>query len=128
MMGAVFALSPVVGGGFISPAMAQMEAMQEAGPLVIIRFQHKNVLYDRSLYMAVSKALEVNPAMQFDVVAFAPVKGTPSRDRAYEKMTEAYLERVMGSLSKMGLPGGRVNAMMEHSRQVAVPEVHIFVR
>lgn len=89
-------------------------------PLMIIRFNQRTVMYERPLYVAVSRALETKSSAVFDVVSYAPQddRGTAERN----------LGRVMGTLREMGVPGNRLNVVRQVNAPVDTSEVHIFVR
>ena len=93
-------------------------------PLVIIRFDRADVDYEQPLYTAMSQALERRPSAMFDVVAVAPL-GTVRGGAAGAKRNA---ERVLRSLTDMGLPPERVRLSAANTGESDIPEVHIYVR
>jgi hypothetical protein len=92
-------------------------------PLVVIRFDRPNVEFEQPLYTAISQAIERRPAARFDVVAISPAKGAISATSARRNA-----ERVLRTLTEMGLPADRVRLSASLSPQARGNEVHIFVR
>ncbi len=94
-------------------------------PLVVIRFDRQDVAFEPALYQAVSRALERRPDAIFDLVAVSPGTGSQSLTSGSARRNA---ERVLLSLSGMGLPSDRVmlSAMASPTAQSA--EVHIYVR
>ena len=44
-------------------------------PLMVVRFNQRHVYYQRPLYTAVSRALEVKPSARFTMVSVVPTHG-----------------------------------------------------
>lgn len=110
-----------------APARApapQRAAAEPAGrrPLVVIRFDRPNPAYEQPLYTAVSRALERRPNVTFDLVAMTPTRGgNASRARSEG-------QRVLKTLTDMGLPANRVRVSQSSSGSISANEVHLFVR
>lgn len=97
-------------------------------PLVLIRFNQRNVYYDRQLYMAVSRAVEVKPGVMFEVVSFVPNSGDAKRDSEWKKTSAAHAKQVITSLNQMGVPASRISYNVQNQQGLRFDEVHIFVR
>jgi hypothetical protein len=97
-------------------------------PLVVIRFDRPNVPYEDALYTAVKSALDRRPNAVFDVVAVAPVGGTPGSTALIETSARRNAEAVVRSLSQMGLPADRVRVSSASSPEATSGEVRVFVR
>jgi hypothetical protein len=95
-------------------------------PLVVIRFDRPDVPYQQALYNAVSRALERRPQANFDLVAVS-ASGEAGAAALSQNQSRRNAERVMRSLTEMGLPAARVN-LSATSAQVATNEVHLYVR
>ncbi|MCF8466445.1 MAG: hypothetical protein K9G33_03505 [Sneathiella sp.] len=93
--------------------------------LVIIRFDRDDVAYEQALYDAVSRAMQERPQSNFDVVSIAPLQGNIAANQA-KSVRNA--ERVLKSLTDMGLPASRVNLSSTANAEVTTSEVHIYVR
>lgn len=96
-------------------------------PLVVIRFDRSNVPYEQPLYNAISQALEMQPQAVFDVVAVAAAAGGAGQAAVNQNASRRDAERVMRSLSEMGLPASRV-ALSQTSANTPTNEVRIYVR
>lgn len=115
-------LGPTPGEAARSPA-AVADGRQ---PLVVIRFDRADVPYQQALYNAVSKALERRPQASFDLVAVAAA-GDAGQRALNQTQSRRNAERVMRSLTEMGLPAARVN-LSATTAQTPTNEVHLYVR
>ncbi|MEQ9143155.1 MAG: hypothetical protein RLO08_02240 [Parvibaculaceae bacterium] len=97
-------------------------------PLVVIRFDRSDVEYERSLYTALSQALELRPGAEFTVLAVSPAGGTAANVQLAQAESRANAERVFRSMSDMGLPPDRVQLSATTSAGVSANEVRIYVR
>lgn len=97
-------------------------------PLVVIRFDRPDVEYERSLYTALSQALELRPGAEFTVLAVSPAGGTAANVQLAQTESRSNAERVFQSMSDMGLPPDRVQLSATTSSGVAANEVRIYVR
>jgi len=96
-------------------------------PLIVIRFNQRHVMYERSLYNTISRALQVKPSAVFDVVSVAP----QAKDKASQQRNNAIAtqntRKVLATLHEMGLPESRIS-LSDASDQLDATEVRIFVR
>lgn len=97
-------------------------------PLVVIRFDRDNVEYERSLYTALSQALELRPGAEFTVLAVSPAGGTAANVQLAQSQSRSNAQRVFQSMSDMGLPPERVQLSATTSPGVSANEVRIYVR
>lgn len=97
-------------------------------PLVTIRFDKPHVNYEGALYGAVKGAMDRRPDANFDVVAVAPVGGSPGQDALNASAARRNAEQVARSLTNFGLPSSRVRLSSGSSSTIRVGEVQIFVR
>ena len=102
-----------------APAVSA-QSFADKKPLVVIRFDKADVVYEPALYQALSRALERRPDAVFDLVAVSPDGGSPSAAR-----TDA--DAVFNSMTNMGLPAERVMMASMGSPKANTPEVHIYV-
>lgn len=84
-------------------------------PLMVIRFNQKNVYFAKPLYNAVSQALDAKPNARFDVVSVTA--GGPTG--------EHNLGKVVATLNEMGLPASRYS-VTRRTANVAADEVRIY--
>ena len=114
-----FASSSTPRGGFVSSGRR---------PLVVIRFDRPDVPYERALYSAVSRALQNQPAANFDVVAVTPSAGKAAQVALNQSRSKRFANRVMKSLTEMGMPASRVSLAATTSPGASTSEVHVFIR
>jgi hypothetical protein len=96
-------------------------------PLLVVRFQQPVVHYEMPLYTAMSKALEANPNMMFDVVAVSPEGTDHVNNSQLIESSRRYGLQVAGSMKKMGMPEERIRLSSQTSPYVSTSEVHLFV-
>jgi hypothetical protein len=96
--------------------------------LVVIRFDRPNVAYEQALYSALSGALNRRPGATFDLVAVAPQSGSPAEVTSAQNRSKRDAERVLRSMSEMGLPMERVRLSATTSAGAQSNEVHVYVR
>jgi hypothetical protein len=128
-------LSAAIKDGVMPGAAVATAAGSEAAPaaaaprrpLVVIRFDRPDVVYDKALYSAVNSALERKPEAVFDLVAVAPGGGSTSA-AANANAARRNAEKVLRSLTAMGLPASRVTLSAGTSAEARTSEVHIYVR
>lgn len=127
-------LGPGLGNRANFYAGAQQFSALDAGPvstdgrtpLVVIRFDRADVPYQQALYNAVSQALARKPNAVFDVVAVA-AGGSQAQTASNQNQARRNADRVLRSLSDMGLPASRVN-VSAGGTAAATNEVHVFAR
>ncbi len=113
------------------PQMGTVPSFAQNGsrrPLVVIRFDRPNVDYEQALYTAVRRALERRPGASFDLVAVAPNQGSAAQAARAANEARRNAERVLRSLTSMGLPASRVTLSAGTSSDAQTNEVHIYVR
>lgn len=117
------------GTAFVQPS-EPMAAMATAGrrPLVVIRFDRNDVVYQQALYNAVSRVLERRPDAAFDLVAVAPAQGDSGRQALNSTKARRHAETVMRSLMEMGLAPNRVALSGQTMAEARTTEVHLYVR
>jgi hypothetical protein len=96
-------------------------------PLVVIRFDRKNVAFEQALYNAVSRTLERRPSTSFELVAVAPASGGAARIALNSNKARRNAEKVMRSLQRMGLPPQRIAVSAQTSRSAQSNEVHLYL-
>lgn len=117
----------------IAPAAAtapsrQAPAAAGTPALVTISFDRPNVQYQQALYTALSRALEVRPAAQFDVVAVSPSAGSPDRVQLAQSQSRRNAEAVVRTMNEMGLPADRIRLSATTRGDVGASEVRVYVR
>lgn len=107
-----------------------IERVPLAGPraLVKIKFDRPDVNYEQQLYIAVSEALQRYPDARFDLVAVHPTEGNAAKVAIESTRARRNAERVLRSLTQIGLPADRVDLSYSKSNEAKVNEVHLYVR
>ena len=101
-----------------APASAAVAPRETRKPFVVIRFERSDPDYGAALYEAVNGALKRRPDASFDLVAV-----TRDTDAARRN-----LQRVMRSLSDMGLPAERLSLSAAAAADDGTNEVWIYLR
>lgn len=97
-------------------------------PLVKIRFDRPDVAYEQPVYMAVNEALARFPNARFELVAVHPAAGNAAEVAIESTRARRNAERVMRSLTEMGLGMDRVDLSYTPSTEATTNEVHLYVR
>ncbi len=95
-------------------------------PLVVIRFDRKDVAYEQALYNAVSRVLERRPGSTFSLVAIAPNLGGAAKLAVDRNKARRNVESVLRSLQRMGLSPDRVS-LSERTARATSTEVHLYL-
>lgn len=122
------ASSPIASAAPMASSMPMPSAAGGRRPLVVIRFDRPNVSYQQALYTAVNRALQRRPQAGFDLVAVAPMQGSPAGATVAMSKAKHNAEAVLRSLSEMGLPLDRVRLSATQSPEAQSSEVHLYVR
>lgn len=92
-------------------------------PLMVIRFNKKNVAYEQSLYKAVKAALDKRPNTNFEIVAVSPANAKSGETEAAKNA-----DAVRNSLISMGLPENRIYSSKIKSASIQTTEVHLYLK
>ncbi len=139
LMSAGIKSGEIYGGSLLNVAMASSGSgigvtagapLSTAGrrPLVVVRFDRKDVPYQQALYNAVSRVLEQRPNAVFDLVAVAPSAGGQARVALNTNKSRRHAEAVLRSLIEMGLPPTRVAVSARTQSGARTNEVHLYLR
>jgi hypothetical protein len=112
----------------MAPPMAPGSGIATGRPLVVIRFDRENPDYEQALFAAVSATLDRRPNAAFDLVAVAPAAGTPAQVSLNTSKARRSADKVMRSLTSMGLSPDRVSLSTMTSATAQTNEVHLYVR
>lgn len=111
-----------------APQPQAAQPLQGPRPLVKIRFDTQDVDYEQAVYNAVNEALERYPNAQFDLVAVNPKQGNAAQVAIESTRARRNAERVLRTLTQMGLDGERVDLSYADNEEASVNEVHLYVR
>lgn len=113
-------------------SLAPLPAPQAAAPaaprlLAKIKFDKPDVNYQQPVYMAVNEAMQRYPNATFDLVAVHPAKGNAAQVAIESTKARRNAEKVLRSLTQMGLPAERLNLSYQDSAEAATSEVHVYL-
>ncbi|MEI6730168.1 MAG: hypothetical protein WCL30_02825 [Pseudomonadota bacterium] len=111
----------------ISPDTSYQEGYSGEVPLMVIRFNKSHVAYKKTLYYAVSKALEAKPAARFEVVGVAARRLDKEKQESANETAGQNLSKVTAALREIGVPESRIT-VTHGSDNISSSEVRIFVR
>lgn len=123
--GGVQAAQPVSAGSMQQPAAAPLSGPR---PLAKIRFDRSDVDYEQPIYMAVNEALERYPQARFDLVAVHPTQGNPAEVAIESTKARRNAEKVLRTLTQMGLDINRVDLSYGEDPKATSNEVHLYVK
>ncbi len=106
----------------------QAPAPSNPRPLVKIRFDRENVDYEQPVYLALNEAMEKFPDARFELVAVYPAEGNAAQAAIESTKSRRNAERVLRSMTEMGMPMDKVDISYASSPDVTSSEVHIYVR
>lgn len=128
----IAALVPFVsladGRPYESPNKYTPTTGMEDTPLVVIRFDEDNVMYQIPLHNAVKKAMRVYPGAFFEIVSLIPTTGSYKQDEESAMKAANNARKVMQSMKEMGLPAERFQTNYSTTSSIGINEVRIFVR
>lgn len=107
---------------------AEPPSVTNPRPLVKIRFDKQNVNYEQPVYMALSEAMEKYPNSRFEMVAVYPTQGNAAQLSIESTKARRNAEKVLRSMTQMGLPMDKVDISYSSSASVTDNEVHIYIR
>jgi hypothetical protein len=103
-------------------------AMTNPRPLVKIRFDKADVNYEQPVYMAMNEAMEKYPESRFEIVAVHPGQGNAAQVAIESTKSRRNAEKVLRTLTQMGLPMDKVDVSYAASTNANTSEVHIYIR
>lgn len=106
--------------GSLSPAQPR--------PLVVVKFNKPNVDYQQAVYVAINEALERYPNAQFELVAVNPGQGNAARVAIEKTKARRNAEKVLRTLTQMGLESGRITLSSLANDSIQSNEVHLYIR
>lgn len=97
-------------------------------PLVKIKFDRTDVEYEEPVYVAVNEALQRYPDARFDLVAVHPTNGNAAEVAIESTRARRNAEKVLRTLTQMGLPLDRIDLSHKQSADAGSNEVHLYIR
>lgn len=123
-----FTAQPAASTSMTPPPVAATAPPTGPRPLVKIRFDRPDVNYEQPVYMAVNEALQRYPNAMFDLVAVTPTQGNAAEVAIESTRSRRNAERVLRTLTQMGMDLERVNLSYTQSKEARSSEVHLYVR
>lgn len=121
---------PVTAGspGMVNGSSRSAAPLSGPRPLVKIKFDQANVNYEEPVYVAVNEALQRYPDARFDLVAVHPANGNAAEVAIESTKARRNAEKVLRTLTQMGLPLDRIDLSHRQSQDAASNEVHLYIR
>jgi hypothetical protein len=121
------------GAPAVSPAVQQTpqaaaQPLSGARPLVKIKFDQADVDYEQPVYIAVNEALQKYPDAHFDLVAVHPTKGNAAEVAIESTKARRNAEKVLRTLTQMGMPMDRVDLSYSADAAVTANEVRVYIK
>jgi len=95
-------------------------------PLMVIRFAHSNVMYEKSLYDTIARALKIRPDARFDIISIARQSSDSDIQRQYDQIAARNSDKVMTTLHEMAVPDDRL-AFGKTTENIKSSEVRIYI-
>ena len=114
--------------GFGSPTPLTAPRPETPRPLAKIKFDRANVDYQQPVFVAVSEAMERYPQARFELIAVHPTTGNAAQMAIESTRARRNAEKVLRTLTQMGLPAEKVDLSYNADAGVQSNEVHIFIR
>jgi hypothetical protein len=119
---------PPTAGAVNTAATGESPMTRGTPPLVVIRFAKKNVEFEKPLYEAMNATLAQQPEATFYLVAIAPPQATAAGLANAQTESAENIERVVKTMTGMGLPASRITVSSTTNAIASVNEVRVFVR
>jgi hypothetical protein len=97
-------------------------------PIVSIKFVRANTSYQKTLYAALSQALQTQPGASFNVVGVSPPRGTAAAVQTAQNDARRHAQDVMKTMTEMGVPAARMDISSATDPSVRTSEVRVFLR
>lgn len=96
-------------------------------PAAIIRFDDPNVNYEGALYNALSGQFAARPSARVEVVSVSPTDAVRGREALSANTARRHAEKVIRSLTSMGVPADSIELSATTSPDVGAPQVYVYV-
>jgi hypothetical protein len=111
-----------------TPVQATLPKIDQRVPLVTIGYDQPDPQYHEMLGYAVHAAEARNAAVQYDVVAVVPAKGTPAQQVQAAGAAQQDAVGVMRSIMALGVPAARIHLGVRSDPAIGANQVRIYVR
>ncbi|MEI7669976.1 MAG: hypothetical protein WCJ33_07830 [Pseudomonadota bacterium] len=100
---------------------------KEETPLMVIRFNQARIMFEKSLYETIARALEMKPNAKFEVVSVTRKASDSSIQKRYEELSARNLNKVVDTLHEINLPADRFTTRSTYE-YIKYDEVRIYIR
>ena len=111
-----------------APAQVTLPRIDRRSPLVTIGYEQPSPPYQEMLGYAVHAAEARNAAVQYDVFAVVPAKGSPAQQVQAAGVAQQDAVGVMKSIMALGVPAERIHLGVRADPAISVNQVRIYVR
>ena len=110
------------------PVQVTLPQIDTRVPLVTIGYDQPSPSYQEMLGYAVHAAEARNRAVQYDVFAVVPAKGTPAQQIQAAGEAQQDAVGVMKSIMALGVPAARIHLGVRADPGISANQVRIYVR
>ena len=111
-----------------TPAQVTLPRIDKRSPLVTIGYDQPNPQYQEMLGYAVHAAEARNAAVQYDVFAVVPAKGTPAQQVQAAGAAQQDALGVMKAIMALGVPAARIHLGVRSDPAIGANQVRVYVR
>ncbi len=108
-------------------SMVQVSSAAADIPLVVIRFNQRNVRYSKQLYTAISRAVEIKPSVSFELVSYIPATHNQGLNMKHQQRAASEVAGIMKTLTSMGIPSSRIKHSKQPDGDIKFHESHLYV-
>ena len=110
------------------PAQVTVPRIDRRSPLVTIGYDQPNPQYQEMLGYAVHAAESRDAAVQYDVFAVVPAKGSPAQQVVAAGAAQQDAVGVMKSIMALGVPAERIHLGVRSDSEIGANQVRVYVR
>ncbi len=110
------------------PAQVALPRLDQRTPLVTIGYDQPDPQYQAMLGYAVHAAEARDAAVQYDVFAVVPAKGTPTQQIAAAGAAQQDAVGVMRAIMALGVPAARIHLGVRADPGIGANQVRVYVR
>ena len=111
-----------------TPAQVTLPRIDQRSPLVTIGYDQPNPQYQEMLGYAVHAAEARDSAVQYDVFAVVPAKGSPAQQVQAAGAAQQDAVEVMKAIMALGVPAARIHLGVRSDPGIGANQVRVYVR
>lgn len=120
--------APAIAQSTVSASEEGFSVAGQQSPLVIIRFNQRNVYFEQALANALAKAKSVKPTASYTVLLTLPPGDSKKAAAQIAKAGNYNLARVVTVLRENGISDANIRIVREESASVGSDEVRVFIQ